>query len=73
MKYFYQFSEGEDVVLWVNKVGPFANPQETYPYYFLPYCKPEKEIETHMEGLGEALQGYELRQSAIKFQFKSRN
>jgi transmembrane 9 superfamily protein 3 len=64
------FSEGEDVVLWVNKVGPFANPQETYPYYFLPYCKPEKEIETHMEGLGEALQGYELRQSAIKFQFK---
>jgi len=27
------------VDLWVNKVGPYHNPQETYEYYKLPYCK----------------------------------
>ena len=23
----------------MNTVGPYHNPQETYPYYFLPFCK----------------------------------
>jgi hypothetical protein len=27
------------VTLWANKVGPYENPQETYPYYMLPFCK----------------------------------
>jgi transmembrane 9 superfamily protein 3 len=64
------FKEGEEVIVWVNKVGPFRNPQETYMYYSLPFCKPEKDTETHMEGLGEALQGYELRKSPILIEFK---
>jgi hypothetical protein len=25
-----QYVDGEEVILWVNKVGPFRNPQETY-------------------------------------------
>jgi transmembrane 9 superfamily protein 3 len=65
-----RYKDGEEVILWVNKVGPFANPQETYPYYSLPFCQPEKQIESRFEGLGEALQGYELRKSAMDFRFK---
>lgn len=64
------YKEGEEVILWVNKVGPYANPQETYMYYSLPFCPPEKDIQSKFEGLGEALQGYELRKSAMKFEFK---
>lgn len=67
------YVDGEEVILWVNKVGPFRNPQETYLYYSLPFCKPDKDIVLHesgLEGLGEALQGYELRKSGIKMDFK---
>jgi len=69
-EYSQKYLDGEEVVLWVNKVGPFQNPQETYKYYSLPYCPPQKVVETSMEGLGEALQGYELRKSAVKIYFK---
>ncbi|GFP81386.1 transmembrane 9 superfamily member 1 [Phtheirospermum japonicum] len=34
--FFYE--AGEAVILWVNKVGPYNNPQETYNYYSLPFC-----------------------------------
>lgn len=30
------------VPLYVNKVGPYFNPQETYHYYSLPVCRPAK-------------------------------
>ena len=30
------------VVMYVNKVGPYFNPQETYHYYALPICRPSK-------------------------------
>eukprot|EP01114_Cavostelium_apophysatum_P019508 TRINITY_DN630_c0_g1_i1.p1 TRINITY_DN630_c0_g1~~TRINITY_DN630_c0_g1_i1.p1 ORF type:complete len:594 (-),score=172.03 TRINITY_DN630_c0_g1_i1:78-1859(-) len=66
-----KYTDGEEVVLYVNKVGPYANSQETYMYYNLPFCKPEEgNIEGKMEGLGEALQGYELRKSGIPIKFK---
>jgi len=65
-----RYTDNEEVALWVNKIGPFQNPHETYKYYSLPWCKPEKDVETEHEGLGEALQGYELRKSAIKIYFK---
>ncbi len=39
-----QYDDGEEVYLWMNKVGPFPNPQETYPYYSLPFCHPDKLI-----------------------------
>ena len=28
--------------LYVNKVGPYFNPHETYHYYQLPVCRPDK-------------------------------
>lgn len=65
-----RYEDGEEVILWVNKVGPFRNPQETYMFYSLPYCTPEVQIESGFEGLGEALQGYELRKSSMKIHFK---
>jgi len=30
------------VDVYVNKVGPFFNPHETYHYYQLPVCRPNK-------------------------------
>ena len=30
------------VLLYVNKVGPYFNPHETYHYYQLPVCRPKK-------------------------------
>jgi len=66
----HRYEEGEEVVLWVNKVGPFANPQETYPYYALPFCRPEKLIDSDTEGLGEALLGYDLVKAVAEIHFK---
>eukprot|EP01120_Amphizonella_sp_Union-15-10_P016630 TRINITY_DN887_c0_g1_i1.p1 TRINITY_DN887_c0_g1~~TRINITY_DN887_c0_g1_i1.p1 ORF type:complete len:583 (-),score=68.76 TRINITY_DN887_c0_g1_i1:96-1844(-) len=66
----HRYKANEDVIIWVNKVGPYYNPQETYMYHALPYCRTEDaKIQSRMEGLGEALQGYELRQSGYKIQF----
>jgi len=66
----HTYNVGDEVLLWVNKVGPFQNPQETYPFYSLPFCQPEKIIESTHEGLGEALQGYELIKSNIEIRFR---
>lgn len=66
-----RYSDGDEVILYVNRVGPYANPQETYMYYSLPFCQPDQSnIEGRMESLGEALQGYELRKSGIEFSYK---
>eukprot|EP01035_Chromulina_nebulosa_P018466 gene18466-24176_t len=65
------YESDEPVVLWVNTVGPYHNPQETYPYYQLPFCKPSFGIETHKRpsGIGEILEGNELRNSGLKLHF----
>eukprot|EP00041_Stephanoeca_diplocostata_P015709 m.300809 g.300809 ORF g.300809 m.300809 type:complete len:597 (-) comp20131_c0_seq2:327-2117(-) len=60
----------EEVVLWMNTVGPYHNRQETYSYYTLPFCKgPVTEIAHHHETLGEALQGVELEFSGVAINF----
>jgi len=58
--------------LWVNKVGPYNNPQETYNYFYLPYCKanPDQAAEHSWGGLGEVLQGNELINSHLEIEFK---
>ena len=45
--------------------------QETYPYYHLPYCKPDHGIDTSKRatGIGEMLEGNELRNSGFKLHF----
>ena len=30
------------ITVYVNKVGPYFNPQETYHYYSLPVCRPDR-------------------------------
>lgn len=36
------YKQGDPVMLYVNKVGPYHNPQETYHYYTLPVCRPKE-------------------------------
>lgn len=50
------------------------NLQETYSYYKLPYCKPAHGIETkkRLAGMGEVLEGNELRNSGLKLHFASK-
>eukprot|EP00002_Diphylleia_rotans_P017516 TRINITY_DN3400_c0_g2_i2.p1 TRINITY_DN3400_c0_g2~~TRINITY_DN3400_c0_g2_i2.p1 ORF type:complete len:308 (+),score=72.11 TRINITY_DN3400_c0_g2_i2:53-976(+) len=66
----HRYEEGEVVKLWLNKVGPYYNPQETYLFYTLPYCKATEKVEERKEGLGEALEGNELINSGYKIGFK---
>lgn len=68
---FKQYKDNEEVVLWMNTVGPYHNRQETYSYYSLPFCQGPKEVIGHYhETLGEALQGFELEYSGLSIDFK---
>ena len=61
------------MVLWLNKIGPFHNPQETYPYYSLPFCKPniqESDLAKSQAGIGEVLEGNQLVDSGFQIQFQ---
>ncbi len=66
-----RYTDGEKITVWVNKVGPYENPQETYSFYSLPFCKvdPDK-WETRWAGLGEALEGNALVKSDYVVRFK---
>lgn len=68
--YMLQYQADEPVTLWVNKVGPYNNPQETYNYYSLPFCHPG-DGGHKWGGLGEVLGGNELIDSRIDIKFKS--
>ncbi|KAI1715447.1 endomembrane protein 70 domain-containing protein [Ditylenchus destructor] len=65
------YKDGEEVVLWMNNVGPYSNRQETYTYFSLPFCRGYKTtIEHYHETLGEALLGVELEYSGLDIRFK---
>ncbi|GMF28505.1 unnamed protein product [Phytophthora lilii] len=66
-----QYAPGEEVVVWVNKIGPFNNPQETYTYNTLPFCRAAgaEEPEAHALGIGEILEGNELFNSGQQLKF----
>jgi len=76
----HTYEDNEKVILWVNKVGPFNNPTETYPYYSkkVPVCDRATELnvdhnEFHyhrIEGLGSILQGNDIKNSGIPIKFK---
>jgi len=63
------YEEGEKVDVFVNKVGPYFNPHETYHYYSLPVCRPEK-IEHKSLTLGEVLDGDRMAYSMYDVRFK---
>lgn len=59
----------EQVVLWMNTVGPYHNRQETYSFFTLPYCKGPVSVHHHHETLGEALLGTELEFSGLDIKY----
>lgn len=69
----HKYEQSERVELFVNKAGPYANPQETYSYYSLPYCHPDDGFETNKKkegvSLGETLEGHALRSSGYHIFF----
>ena len=70
---FFQYEDAEEVVLWMNTVGPYHNRQETYSYFSLPFCAgPKESIGHYHETLGEALQGTELEFSGLDIDYKSK-
>jgi len=57
-----------------GQVGPYNNPQETYNYYYLPFCQPKSKGEKPAHkwgGLGEVLQGNQLIDSQLELKFRS--
>ncbi|KAL5250004.1 hypothetical protein ACHWQZ_G015923 [Mnemiopsis leidyi] len=67
----HKYEDGEEVVLWMNTVGPYHNQQETYKYFSLPFCRGPKEgISHYHETLGENILGVELAFSGLEIQFK---
>jgi transmembrane 9 superfamily protein 3 len=68
----HTYKDKEAVVLWLNTVGPFHNPQETYPFHSLPFCKDAREDGQRFKnshGMGEILEGNVLKDSGIQIQF----
>jgi len=65
--------------LFVRQVGPYANPQEAYEYYALPYCAPQTKHHPDQDGgkfnelkwqsIGEYLGGHSLRHSGHDITF----
>lgn len=64
-----EYTQDQGVTVFVNKVGPYYNPQETYHYYTLPVCVPEK-IEHKPMTLGEILDGDRMAYSDYQIQFR---
>ncbi|KAL8485912.1 hypothetical protein ACS0TY_027991 [Phlomoides rotata] len=65
-----KYQDGDPVTLWVNKVGPYNNPQETYNYNSLPFCHAPGNAAHKWAGLGEVLGGNELIDSQIEVKYK---
>ncbi|CAF0945674.1 unnamed protein product [Adineta ricciae] len=67
----HKYDDGQEVVLWMNTIGPYHNRQETYNYFSLPFCRGDKkEISHYHETLGENILGVELEYSGIDINFK---
>ncbi|KAJ8272904.1 hypothetical protein GJAV_G00094820 [Gymnothorax javanicus] len=64
-----KYKPGDKVTLYVNKVGPYHNPQETYHYYTLPVCRP-KEVRHKALSLGEVLDGDRMAESLYDIRFR---
>lgn len=71
--FIFQYEDKDEVVLWMNTVGPYHNRQETYAYFSLPFCAGNKNAINHYhETMSEALQGVELEISGIDIEFKGK-
>ncbi|ORY51578.1 putative endosomal membrane protein EMP70 [Rhizoclosmatium globosum] len=66
----HRYQDKEQVVPWVNGIGPYANRQETYDYFQLPFCKGDAVVGHRHESLGEALLGVNMEFTGIEIDFK---
>jgi len=67
----HKYEDADEVVVWLNKVGPYHNPQETYSFYSLPFCQPNgKALKRKSDSLGAVLEGNELTDSGLVVKFK---
>eukprot|EP00741_Cyanophora_paradoxa_P014285 tig00020780_g13777.t1 len=65
----FAYSENEEVTFYTNKVGPYANPSETYQYYTLPFCQPQT-LHYKSEDLGELLEGDRMVKALYNLKFR---
>ncbi|CAG9464657.1 unnamed protein product [Pedinophyceae sp. YPF-701] len=63
------YEVGDPVPLLANKIGPFSNPSETYRYYDLPFCQPEK-LEKQKGGLGDAMDANRMTNTPYEIKFR---
>merc|ERR1711904_149122 len=63
------YFDTEPVPIFANKVGPFANPSETYRYYQLPFCQPRSVVYQEAD-LGHVIKGDRLANSLYDVRFK---
>ncbi|KAL9255197.1 Transmembrane 9 superfamily member 3-like protein [Drosera capensis] len=65
----HRYKSGDQVPLFVNKVGPFNNPSETYRYFDLPFCL-SGHLKDKREALGEVLNGDRLVSAPYSINFR---
>jgi hypothetical protein len=67
-----RYLDGDALPVFVNTIGPYANPAEVYSYYSLPFCAPPKGERAANRGfnLGEQLEGDEFKQALYSIKFK---
>src|SRR5690606_5411646 len=66
-----QYRSGDEVIVWLNKIGPKHNPSETYDYYHLPFCKPQlkEDLRHKHDSLGVVLEGSDLIDSGLAIRY----
>ncbi|MEW5307798.1 MAG: hypothetical protein WDW36_010174 [Sanguina aurantia] len=64
----HKYKQGDAIMLYANKVGPFQNPTEMYQYYDLPFCMLEDKA-YKAEDLGEVLEGDRMVTTGYKIDF----
>eukprot|EP01116_Phalansterium_solitarium_P004252 TRINITY_DN151_c0_g1_i1.p1 TRINITY_DN151_c0_g1~~TRINITY_DN151_c0_g1_i1.p1 ORF type:complete len:593 (+),score=230.48 TRINITY_DN151_c0_g1_i1:180-1958(+) len=52
----HHFEKEQEVPFFVNKIGPYSNPTETYEFYDLPFCRPN-EVQHKHHSLGDDFTG----------------
>lgn len=63
------YNVGDQVPIFVNKIGPLDNPSETYQYYDLPFCHPARVVQKK-ESLGEILNADRLANALYELKFR---